>query len=58
MADGTFDIQIPQGTIIKVAGCPVKLGESIYIKHITENEFELEAHEIMDYDYFDDGDCK
>lgn len=58
MADETFDIQILQGTIVKVAGCPVKLAENIYIKHITENEFELKNHEVMDYDYFDDGDCE
>jgi len=55
---GVFDIQVPQGTIVKVAGCPVKLGEAIYIKQISGNEFTLDDHEVMDYDYFDDGDCE
>ena len=55
MADEIFDITIPRGTIIKVSGYPVKLKENIYIKKITENEFALYDHEIMDYDYFENN---
>lgn len=49
MVDETFDIQVPQGTIVKVAGHPVRLKQSLYIKQLTENEFDLDNHELMDY---------
>jgi len=49
MVNETFDIQVPQGTIVKVAGHPVKLKQTLYIKQLTENEFGLDDHELMDY---------
>ncbi len=58
VTEETFDIQVPQGTIIQVAGCAVRLAEPLFIKHLTDNEFEIELHEVMDYDYFKDGDCE
>jgi hypothetical protein len=58
MSDETFEIQVPQGTIVKVAGCPVKLKETLFIKQLTDNEFEIDDHEVMDYDYFDNGECE
>lgn len=50
MVDETFDIQVPRGTIVKVAGHPVKLGQEIFIKQVSEEEFKLDKHSLMDYE--------
>jgi len=54
MTDETFDIQVPQGTIVKVAGHPVKLGENIYIRQVKDNDFRLDIHQVMDYNEEDE----
>ncbi len=43
-----FTVKIPRGTIVKVEGHPVMLGESLYIKKVDENTFKIESHKIME----------
>jgi len=44
------EIKIPEGAIVKVAGHPVQLKTSLYIKD--ENiDFFLEKHEILNADF-------
>ena len=43
-----FTIKVPKGTIVKVEGHPVRLGESLYIKQVDEDTFKLDNHVVMD----------
>ncbi len=50
----TFTVKIPKGSIVKMEGHPVQLGESLYLNQLDEETFNIEDHVIMDWQ--EDGD--